>query len=84
LYAVAVIKMSVIGNIGAEEGTLDSPGVLRLHSPTPDRDTALTFFCDGPSFFPEVVRRDQRRDACCNDDLLHARDARGIEDACGT
>jgi hypothetical protein len=40
----------------------------------------LTFLSDG-YFFPEIVRRCERYDACCDHELLHAGSGRGIEDA---
>ena len=40
----------------------------------------LTFISDS-YFFPHIIRRSERYDACCDNELLHAGSECGIEDA---
>jgi hypothetical protein len=43
----------------------------------------LTFLGDS-YFFPEIASRDERSNACCDNDLLHAGGDSSIENAGGT
>ena len=45
-----------------------------------DAFEVLTFLADS-YFFPEIIRRCERYDACCDDELLHSGTECGVEDA---
>ena len=57
--------------------------VARVNQNHPFWGGQLTFFSDS-DFLHEIRSRDERYDACCDNDLLHAGGDSGIENAGGT